>query len=245
MFCQSLTKTWYCSKKSWKTWKTCRAACLHRILHMPWHGLICLNMTWICLNRSEFMTVVRVLNMSHTIQSVRSSLKLLKDIIFGTLLQFLTILADTPSWIFERVLSNCRVLNMSGLGLFQNCQYAKVLEFRVTQGFTYFGRYDSVLNRWCDAIIEGFWIFQDSKYARFLHIRGLNKPLNMLEYGWIMSGKTVPTMAGFWICLIKVSQGFEYASGSNYATAQNMERLWICEGYTRFFNNTSICVSMP
>ena len=33
-------------------------------------------------------------------------------------------------------------------------------------------------------------------------------------------------MAGFCICLIKVSQGFEYASGFNYATAQNMERLY-------------------
>ena len=118
IFCQSLTKTWYCSKKPWKTWKTCRAACLHRILNMPWHGLICLNMNWLSLNRSEFMIVVRVLNMSHTIQSARSFLKLLKDIIFGILLLLLTILADNPSWIFERVLSNCRVLNMSGLWLF-------------------------------------------------------------------------------------------------------------------------------
>ena len=206
MFCQSLTKTWYCSKKSWKTWKTCRAACLHRILHMPWHGLICLNMTWICLNRSEFMTVVRVLNMSHTIQSVRSSLKLLKDIIFGTLLQFLTILADTPSWIFERVLSNCRVLNMSGLGLFQNCQYAKVLEFRVTQGFTYFGRYDSVLNRWCDAIIEGFWIFQDSAYARikqaseYAWIWLNNVWKNCSHYGRVLN-MPHQSFTGFWICL--------------------------------------------
>ena len=43
------------------------------------------------------MIVVRVLNMSHTIQSVRSFLKLLKDIIFGTLLLLLTIFADNPS----------------------------------------------------------------------------------------------------------------------------------------------------
>ena len=34
-------------------------------------------------------------------------------------------------------------------------------------------------------------------------------------------------MAGFWICLVNVSQGFKYDR------AQNMARLWRCEGYTR------------
>ena len=37
-------------------------------------------------------------------------------------------------------------------------------------------------------------------------------------------------MAGFWICLVKVSQGFEYASGSKcqvskYGKAVNMQGL--------------------
>ena len=77
-----------------------------------------------------------------------------------------------------------------------------------------------------------FWLFQDSKYAQFLHMRGLHKILNMPQYDWIMPEWTVLTMAGFWICLIKVSQGFEYASDSKCARAWNMARLWICEGST-------------
>ena len=74
-----------------------------------------------------------------------------------------------------------------------------------------------------DAVIEDFWIFQDPKYTRFLHMQGLQKVLNMAEYNWIMSEWTVLTTAQFWICLVKVSQGFEYASGSKYATAQNIQ----------------------
>ena len=66
-----------------------------------------------------------------------------------------------------------------------------------------------------DAVIEDFWIFQDSKYTRFLHMQGLQKVLNMAEYNWIMSEWTVLTTAQFWICLVKVSQGFEYASVLN------------------------------
>ena len=48
-------------------------------------------------------------------------------------------------------------------------------------------------------------------------------------------------MAGFWICLVYVSQGFNKASGSKYAMAQNMARLWICEGYTGCW----ICLNKP
>ena len=39
-------------------------------------------------------------------------------------------------------------------------------------------------------------------------------------------------MAGFRICLVKVSQGCEYAFDSKYAMAQNMAMLRICGGYT-------------
>ena len=48
-----------------------------------------------------------------------------------------------------------------------------------------------------DAIMEEFWIFQDSEYAKFLHMQGS-------EYAWIWLN-----MAGFWICLVNVSQGFK------------------------------------
>ena len=37
-------------------------------------------------------------------------------------------------------------------------------------------------------------------------------------------------MAGFWICLVKFPQGFEYASSSKYDRALNMASLLICKG---------------
>ena len=79
----------------------------------------------------------------------------------------------------------------------------------------------------CDAIMEGFWIFQKlnmlgSAYASI--IEGS-------ESGWIIPEQTVLTIE-LWVSLVKVSWGFEYASGSTYPGALNMSRLWICEGYT-------------
>ena len=82
--------------------------------------------------------------------------------------------------------------------------------------------------------MSGFWKFQDSKYARFFHVEALHRVLKLCEYGWIMSEQTVLAMARFWICLVKVSQSFEYASRSKYARAQNMPRSWMCEGNTKF-----------
>ena len=72
-------------------------------------------------------------------------------------------------------------------------------------------------------------------------MQGLQKVLNMAEYNWIMSEWTVLTTAQFWICLVKVSQGFEYAFGSKYATAQNIVSLWTCEGYTVYW----LCLNNP
>ena len=43
------------------------------------------------------------------------------------------------------------------------------------------------------------------------------------------------------ISLSKVSQGFEYASGSKYVRALKIARLWICEAKTGFW----ICLSKP
>ena len=51
------------------------------------------------------------------------------------------------------------------------------------------------------------------------------------EYGWKMPEQTVLTMAGFWICLLKIWQGFEYVTGSKqgqgskYGKVLNMQRL--------------------
>ena len=68
-------------------------------------------------------------------------------------------------------------------------------------------------------------------------------------------------MEWFWICLVKVSRGFKWVSSSKYASAQNMTRLWIYEGYTgcwiclkkpwytfimsHFFNNPTIWLNIP
>ena len=72
-----------------------------------------------------------------------------------------------------------------------------------------------------------FWI---SRVAQ-----GLLNLENMRRF-WIclhMIRWTVLNMTGFWIFLTNVSQGFEYASSSKYASARNnMARSWICEDHT-------------
>ena len=131
---------------------------------------------------------------------------------------------------------------MSAWLIFQNFQYARVLNSQVYAGFTYFCKYDGVLNMCRDAIMEVFWIFQDSEYAGFLHMQAFYKVLTISEYDWVMP-QTVLTETDFWICLVKISEGFEYGCSSKYARARNMARLWICECFTGCwicFNNASI-----
>ena len=56
------------------------------------------------------------------------------------------------------------------------------------------------------------------------------------------------TMAGFWIGLIKVSQGFEYAYSFKHARARNLARLWICKGYKwcwMCLNNLKYALTLP
>ena len=65
--------------------------------------------------------------------------------------------------------------------VFQGYKYVRVLNFPGYAGFTYFPKYDNVLNV-SDAIMKGFLTFQDSKYAKFLYMQGLNKVLNIFEY---------------------------------------------------------------
>ena len=80
----------------------------------------------------------------------------------------------------------CRFFNMSGFWIFQDCQYARVLNFQGCTGFTYFSKCDKVLNMREDAIMEGFWVFQKSEYARFLHMQALHKVLGTSEHCWIL-----------------------------------------------------------
>ena len=62
------------------------------------------------------------------------------------------------------------VLGVSGFWIFQDCEYALVLNFQGYTWFTYSCKHGRVLNMCREAIMEGFWIFQDSKYARILNM---------------------------------------------------------------------------
>ena len=116
----------------------------------------------------------------------------------------------------------CEVLNMSGFWVFQACKYGRVLNFQGYTGFTYFCKYDRVLNVHGDAVMKWFWIFQDLNiYAKFLHMQALHRVLNMSGYGWIMPEETFLIVEGFWICLVKVWQVYEFASVSKYARTWN------------------------
>ena len=86
----------------------------------------------------------------------------------------------------KRVLHMSRVLNMSAFWIFQDCQYARVLNFPGYTGFTYFHKYDRVLNMHRDTSMKNFrhnnvWIIY-SDNAKVLN----------------MSGQS---FTGFWICL--------------------------------------------
>ena len=55
-------------------------------------------------------------------------------------------------------------------------------------------------------------------------------------------------MAGLWIYLFKVSWSFEHNSCSKSARAQNMARLWLCEGYSGLWtclDKTEYTLIMP
>ena len=58
--------------------------------------------------------------------------------------------------ILQGSLNMCRVCNMSGFRRFQDCHCARVLNSQRYRGFTYFRKYDKVLNMRLDPIIEGF-----------------------------------------------------------------------------------------
>ena len=87
----------------------------------------------------------------------------------------------------------CYVLNMSGFGIFQDCQYARVLNFQGYTWFTYFQGSDMR----CDAIIgrvlsiPGFRIFQVAAHATLCKVLNMlniaEKCLNKLIYDWVLN----------------------------------------------------------
>ena len=74
-----------------------------------------------------------------------------------------------------RVFKYVRVLNIPGLPI------ARVLNFQGYTVFTYFHKYDRVLNMSQDTTMERSEIFQDSEYARFLPMSASHKVLNMTD----------------------------------------------------------------
>ena len=163
---------------------------LQRVLNLPQNGWICLKRTWIYLNMTEYMSIYRVLNMSYTIDSARLLYKLMIN--YGEMGMLRTLskiivsnyfCKNTSSWIFERFLNMCRILNMSGFWIFQDHQYARVLNFQDYIGFTYIHIYDRGLSMYALGCnyrrvmnIPGFRICQVSAYARVTQGS---------EYAWI------------------------------------------------------------
>ena len=136
----------------------------------------------------------------------------------------------------------CQTLNMSVFYNFQDCQYAWVLNFQVYTGlFTYFRKYDRVLNMCRDAIMGELWIIQKSEYgnlsayarvkqgSQFAWTWLNNAWINCSDYGKVLN------MPG------QSFRGFDYACGSKYARVQNMARLRNCEGCIGFW----ICLNKP
>ena len=84
----------------------------------------------------------------------------------------------------------CQVLNISGFWIFQESQYARVLNFRGYTRLTYFCKYIRVLNFPGLAVCSSFWIsrltqgltifvnmagmqlWKGSEYSRILNMRG-------------------------------------------------------------------------
>ena len=65
--------------------------------------------------------------------------------------------------------------------IFQDCQYVKVLNFQGYTGFTYFCKYDRIIE---------MQLWKGSEYSKIPNMLCfcIHKVLNMPEYGWIMLG---------------------------------------------------------
>ena len=86
-----------------------------------------------------------------------------------------------------------------GFWIFQDSQYVRVLNFQVYTGFTYFCKYDRVLNIRPDAVMEGFWILQVSQYARVLNFQVFTGFTYFCKYDRVLNISPDAVMEGLWI----------------------------------------------
>ena len=120
-------------------------------------------------------------------------------------------------WGFKYV----RVLNIPGLSICQASEYSRIINMaglwisRIDTWFTYFRKYDSLLNMRWEATMEGFWIFQDSEICQtfayvsiaqgteyawiWLNITWINCP-DRYDYGRVLN-RSDQSFTRFWICL--------------------------------------------
>ena len=187
--------------------------------NIPQYGWKCLNRTWISLNISEFSLKGRVLNMSHIqciLQGHSPSWWLLIE-----------------RWVYSEIHQRSKVVDF-GKTIVPFDYFHKTLHLNLWQGPKYVLVFKHVrvlsipgllicqgsefpwLHRVYLLQMAGFWIcismqlWKGSKYSR------------ILAYTWFLHMQAfhnVLFMAEFWICLVKVSQGFEYASCCKYARA--------------------------
>ena len=106
---------------------------------------------------------------------------------------------------------------LSGLWIFQDCQYARVVNFKGYAGFSYFCKYIRVLKVPRNAIMKRSWIFQDSKYTRLLHMQALHKVFSVVlhkpEYALIMLNMLE------YLCIYLKKQSSEYVRILNVSSA--------------------------
>ena len=179
---------------------------LHRVVNMPQYGWICLNMTWTCLNMSEFR-IIRFLNKYHTIHDTciqcKVNLQVNEYLLRGRCIQCQV--KDLRWSPLEKQLQLLFLQKNSILNLWQGLEY--VLDFK----------YINLLNIYKFSLKwQGYEYALGCNYRRVLNIAGFqvcrvsvnasNAPCS--KYVWIWLNDAL-CMAGFWIWLVNVSQGFK------------------------------------
>ena len=146
----------------------------------------------------------------------------------------------------------CRVLNMSGFWIFQDCQYARVLNSRVTQGSPIF------VNITAFWVCVGIQLRKGSEYFRIPNMPGfcickcftkfwiclnmveycLNKLLWLWQdskYAWSKYHRVLKMLSVIYMSGLGIWQVFTYARVTQGAMN---EQAWC-------LNNASICVNVP
>ena len=130
---------------------------------------------------------------------------------------------------------------MSWFWIFQDCQYARVLNFQGYTGFTSFHNYD--------VNMRGFWIcvqdeiMDSSEYSRIPSTPSFCICKHYTSF-WVWLNNAWLNYSDYDRVLNMPGQSFtefEYVSSSKYARAWNMTRLWICKVYIEYW----ICLRKP